>query len=236
MSTVIKAGQAGKVARRLSTVDLADHLREAAEIISLAQRQAESIRADAEVRAKREAQEAGEQARRDGYERGYAEGTSSGRDAAYQEAKQEFAEKLARLAGMFQAAITEIETIKDRLRLDAKQDVLDFSIQAASKLTFAIGELRREAAVENFRHCLALVTDKTNVSVRCHPKDVETLRMFAEGVAETVDHAVHVRLLEDESVSPGGCIVQCGNAEVDASLETQIAEMTAALTGTAGHG
>lgn len=236
MSTVIKAGQSGTVVRRLSTVDLADHLNEAAEIIARAQREAAAILRDSAARAQREAQETGERARREGYERGFAEGTAAGRVAALQEAGKEYTEKLTQLGAMFQAGIAEMESIKERLRLDAMQDVLEFSIAAASKLTFAIGELRRESAVENLRRCLALVTDKTAVSVRCNPRDLDSLRTFAESIAERAVAAVHVRLTEDESVSPGGCIVSSGGADIDASLETQIAELTAALTGKSDHG
>jgi flagellar assembly protein FliH len=153
-----------------------------------------------------------------------------------QQAGKEYKEKLAQLGDMFQAAILELEAIKERLRLDAMKDVLDFSISAASKLTFAIGELHQEAAMENLRRCLALVADKTSVSVRCHPRDVETLRTFSKSIVEQADLAAHVRLIEDESISPGGCIVESGGAEVDASLETQIAELAVALTGTSNHG
>ena len=40
-----------------------------------------------------------------------------------------------------------------------------------------------------------------------------------------------VNLVADDSIAPGGCQVQSAQAEVDASLETQVDEMVALLLG-----
>jgi flagellar assembly protein FliH len=233
MSTVIKAGQAGKLARRLSTVDLADHWQEAAAVIEAARAEAARIVEGAKEEARRTIECAGELARVKGYEKGYAEGLTGGREEALIQGKLEFAEKHANLAGVFQSAVTQFEETKEQLRLNAEKDLLDFAILAASKLTFAIGNLHREAACENFRRALALVTGKSDVVVRGNAKDIETLRVFAESVLESARSGQHVRLIEDNSVSPGGCVLQRGKAEVDASLDTQVSEMVSALVGKA---
>jgi|CXWL01.1.fsa_nt_gi flagellar assembly protein FliH len=231
MSTVIKAGQAGKFVRRLAKVDLVDHLREATAVVDGARAQAVRIITDAEERARRAVENAGEKGRADGFDKGYAEGVAAGRDAALEQGRIEFAEKHAGLAGMFQAAIAWIDETKEPLRLTAEKDLLDFAVLTASKLTFAVGALHREAACENFRRALTLVTDKTDVTVRCNAKDVETLRVFAETVLDSARSGHGVRLIEDDSVSPGGCVLRSGKAEVDASLETQVAEMVSILVG-----
>ncbi len=231
MSTVIKAGQAGKIVRRLSTVDLVDHLREVTAVIEGAREQAARIIADAEEQAMRAVENAGEKGRVDGFDKGYAEGIAAGRDDALEKGRLEFSEKHASLANMFQTAIAWIGETKEQLRLTAEKDLLDFAVLIASKLTFAAGDLHRDAACENFRRALSLVTDKTDVIVRCNAKDVETLRVFAETALDSARNGHHVRLVEDDSVSPGGCVLQSGKAEVDASLETQVAEMVSILVG-----
>jgi flagellar assembly protein FliH len=231
MSTVIKAGHAGKIARRLATVDLVDHLGEARKIIDESRAKAAEIITDAQEQARRVVEKAGEQGRFDGFDKGYAEGVTAGREVALEQGKIEFAEKHANLAGMFQSAIAQIDETKEQLRLTAERDLLDFAVQAASRLTFAVGSLHREAACENFRRALSLVTGKTDMTVRCHPSDVATLSAFAETTLNSARNGRRVRLLEDDSVSPGGCVLQGGTAEVDASLETQVAEMVSILVG-----
>ncbi len=231
MSTVIKAGQTGAIARRLGTVDLADHLREAAAVVERARERASAIIADAEEESRRVVKAAGERARAEGYEKGFAEGTAAGNEAALAQSKAEFADRHASLAAMFQAAITAIDESKEQMRLTAEKDLLDFAIMVASQMTLAIGDLRREAACENFRRSLSMVMSKTDVSIRCHAKDVETLRVFAESVLESALAGRRIRVVEDNAVSPGGCVLQSGSSEVDASLETQVAEMVTILLG-----
>jgi len=231
MSTVLKSGLSGKIIRRLDALDLADHVGEARTVIEDARRQSEAIIEEASQRARRDGANAGEQARVEGYEKGYQEGLAAGRTDAFERAKAEFAEQHGNLVRMMQAAIAGVDGIKEQLRLEAEADVLDFVVLAASKLTFAIGDLHREAAAENLRCSLALVADKTSIRIRCNPKDAETLREIAESIAQSTDCARHVVLVEDDSIAAGGCVVQSGSAEVDATLETQVAQMAAILTG-----
>ena len=231
MSTVLKAGLSGKIIRRLDALDLADHVGEARTVVEEARRQSEAIIEEANNRARRDGENAGEHARLEGYERGYQEGLSAGRSAASEQAKIEFAEQHGNLVAMMQAAIAGVDGIKEQLRLEAEADVLEFVVLAASKLTFVIGDLHREAAAENLRRSLVLVADKTSIRIRCNPKDAETLREVVESLAQSTDRARHVVLMEDDSIAAGGCVVQSGSAEVDATLETQVAQMAAMLTG-----
>ena len=75
MSTVIKAGQAGAMLKRLSTVDLADHLAEARTVIDKAQRRAAKLIAAAKVQAERVLEETG----KSGYDAGYEKATQIAR-------------------------------------------------------------------------------------------------------------------------------------------------------------
>lgn len=231
MSTVIKAGQAVTLVRRLSTLDLADHLREARAIVDDAREQALRIVADAEEQARRMMENAGERGRIEGFDKGHAEGVAAGRTAALEQSKAEFTEKHASLVEAFQSAISQMNETKEQLRLAAEKNLLDFAIMVASKVTFAVGELHRESALENFRRAITLVMDKTDVTVRCNAKDLETLRVFAEATLDSARSGQHVRLVEDDAVKPGGCVLRSGRAEVDATLDVQVAEMVSILVG-----
>lgn len=228
---MIKAAQAGAVARRLGKVDFADHLREAAEIMERARAEAVKIVVEAEGRGRVLAEEAERRGAAEGYEKGFADGFTAGKETALAEGRKEFQERLGSLAQAFQAGLAAIEESKVHLELEAQKNVLDFAVSAASQLTFAIGELRREAACENLRRALTLVIDKTNVTVRCHPKDMQTLKVLAEEMLGTAQSGRRVQMVEDDAVPPGGCVLRNGTSQVDASLETQVAEMVSILLG-----
>lgn len=231
MSTVIKAGQAGPILKQLSTVDLADHLAEADAVVEQAKRQASQIVSKAE----REMEFALKETTKVGYEtayaRGYEQGAASGHEAAYQESVERFNRKHADITAAMQQAVEEFEAMKEEIRIAAERDVHEFAVQVASKLTFAIGRLYRESAVENVARALRLVGSKTDLTVRVHPDDAESIRTFAQSVLQQVEAAKSVNVVEDDSLSPGGCKVSSERTDIDAALATQVDEMVALLLG-----
>ena len=226
MSTVIKAGQAGPILKNLSTVDLADHLAEADVVVERATRNAAKIvsetRRDAELTLK----EAKDRGYRDGHAKGYEEGISAGHEAAYRESMERFSKQQAGIVSAMRQAVDQISEIKDGLRIAAERDLLEFAVQVASKLTFAVGRVHREAATENLSRALRLVGSKTNLTVRGHPDEIASTRTFAESVLDGIDATAHVNVVADDTLQPGGCKVSTDRSDIDATLETQVEEMT----------
>ena len=231
MSTVIKAGEAGRILRRLSTVCLADHLAEARAVLDEARRRAAQLAARAQEEAQAALAEARAAGREAGHREGYEAGVAAGRQAAHDEAIVEFRREHGRLVADLERAIGEVDALKEDLRVAAQRDLLDFAVLIAGKLTFGIGRLDREAARENFSRALAVVGSKTDLTVRVHPDDVESLRTFAESALKRLESSAVVRLTPDESVAPGGCTVRNEKIEVDATLQTQVDELVALLLG-----
>ncbi len=231
MSTVIKHGEKGELLRRLVSFDLADHLAEARQVVSAAEREAQGIIA----RAKAEAVRIGDEARRHGHDEGHAaglargleEGTQQGLDAATERFNAEHAELVASMT----AAIGAIEGQKQDLLIEARQDLLKFAVVVAKKVTRRVGELNREAAVANVEEAIRLVGAKTDLTVRINPRDAETLRRFAEELHGQLNGKQHLAITEDESIAPGGAVVAAGGMEVDARIETQLDQITTLLVG-----
>lgn len=231
MSTVIKAGEAGSIVKHLSTVDLADHLAEARSVVDAARHKAAKIIAEAESQAKLAIIEAREAGHKEGREKGHSEGVEAGRIEAHDEAIRRFDREQGHLVSALRGAVAEINSIKEDLRIAAERDLLDFAVLLAEKLTFAIGRLHRESAVENLRRALRLVESRRDVIIRVHPDDAESAGKFADDVLRQVDKSRVVGVVSDDSLSPGGCKVESGPTLVDATLETQLDEIVALLTG-----
>ncbi len=237
MSTVIKAGQAGTLLRKLSTVDLADHLAEADAVVEAARRRATQIVSQAEGTTERERREAAEAGRGEGFEAGRAAGIEEGRKAAYDEATERFTAEQAQLISAMTAAIDAFEGIKQEVRIAAEHDVLELAVQIATKLTYDIGKMDHEAAKANLTRAVDLIGSKTDLTIRLHPEDADAMRTFAETVLTDADKTRSIRTVRDESIARGGCKVSSEEAQVDATLETQIAEMISLLLGRgASHG
>jgi len=231
MSTVIKAGQAGTMLHRLSRVDLADHLAEAKQILDDARRQAEQLKARTRDEARRVLEEAKESGFAEGKSQGYEEGLAQGRQTAFEEATARFNAEQATLVADFARAIAEIDRTKSDIRVAAERDVLEFAVNIATQLTFGIGGLHQEAACENLTRALELVDDKSDLTIRVHPTQLETMGMFAGGTFRMLDASKAFQMVGDECVAPGGCVIEGRLTDVDASLETQTRQIVSLLLG-----
>ncbi len=231
MSTVIKAGQGGPLLKRLRTVDLADHLAEARAVIAEAKRQAARIVLEAKRQSEHALAEATESGHRAGYESGYAEGTKSGNNSAYKDSIERFNQRHADVVAAMQKAVADMDEMKEDMRISAQKDLLDFAVATASKLTFAIGQLHRESAQDNLRRALDLVDSKTDLVIQVNSRDMASIETFADSVSKAVGASPALTIVEDDSIAPGGCKVECGRTEIDATLETQVSEMVSLLVG-----
>jgi flagellar assembly protein FliH len=235
MPTIIKAGHTGPILKHLTTVDLADHLAEADAVLERARRQASRIASDARRDAERGREEAGKRGYEAGYKQGYEEGTAAGREAAFSESVERFNRQQADIVAAMQQAVEQYTGMKEKIRIAAERDMVDFAVRMASRLTYEIGRLHREAAIESVARALRLVGSKTDLTIRVHPDDAEAIRAFAPSVLEQVELAGSVEIVEDNSFSPGGCRVSSASTDLDATLETQVGEMVALLLGDGGE-
>jgi len=231
MSTIIKAGEAGALLRRLSTVDLADYLDEAKRLVHEAKRKAASIVAD----ARREAERLHTAARCEGMAEGIAAGEEEGRrlgyEAAHSEVIERFEQEQADLVADFRRVIDELDAMHVELRESAERGVLELAIQIATKLTFSIGRLHREAAVENLRRALTLVLENERLHIQMHPADLEAIRTYAESTIRRTNASTSLAFEPDESIAAGGCKIAGHKTDIDATLETQVRELVSVLTG-----
>ncbi len=231
MSTVIKAGQAAKLVNRLVSVDLSDHLAQANAVIEAANRDAAKTMADARLEATRLQDEAKQRGFEAGYELGYAKGLVDGEKEAHENAMNQFDERHKSVVSAMEQVVERYDCQKEELKIAAEAHVLDFAVLIARRLTFEIGRTRSDAVKANFRRALELVGTKTNLTVRLHPSDRQTVEEFAGTVLGAVAETDRVKIVEDSEIAPGGCQVHSEETNVDATLETQVTDLVSLLVG-----
>ncbi len=231
MSTVIKAGEAVRIVKRLSTVDLADHLAEARAVVAEARQRASQIISDAEAQAARMLDESRESGHEEGYQQGYNAGTRAGHQAAYEESIKRFETEQGDVVTSMERAIAEIDAVKEDLKIAAEKDLLDFAVMLAKKLTFAIGRLHPESVVGNLKRALRLVESNTDLTIHVHPDQISSIETFVGSVLKRAGASRVLNIVPDESITPGGCKVDGDRASVDATLDTQVEEIVSLLLG-----
>jgi flagellar assembly protein FliH len=230
MSTIIKADrQDSQLVRRLETIHLTDHLVEASRIVAEARNRAGRMLEQANAAAVRIREETLRQSREEGYAKGYAEGAATAREEALREATERFRAEQADLCRVFSSAVSEIDGMKRDLLIEAQRDMLEFAVRVAEKIAKRTVALDASSATANLQDVLRLVGAATDLTIRVSPCDAETMRRFAAELVEELGEKTHVRIEEDESIGPGGCVVKTDRAEVDATIASQLDQIVSLL-------
>ncbi len=222
---VIKAQNAASALGEAVVLDLGD-----------LQRQADALRRDAEIDAERIVAEAKERAKQlsegateQGYEKGLAEGREAGaiegREAGREESLAEWRESFDLLHQGLTAAFDQVDASRAALLRDARTAVVRLAIQLAEKLLHRTVEVDGEAVVDQVAAALEHVLRPMDVTVRINANDRLAMDAAIERLQDRFEQFEHIRLVDDETVSRGGCVINCGQGRIDATLETQLQRM-----------
>lgn len=173
----------------------------------LAQARAEAERIVAEARQQAEAvrQQAAAAGRQQGFEAGFAEGRAA--------AEAQAAQEVARLHDLLNSILAE----RARILSGAEAELVDLALAIARKVIGDIAANHVEAVAYIVHQAVEQLGQTGPFQIHLHPADAQRLAAFwpTEGKPGW-------KLVPDERVAPGGCIVVCGAGQVDARLETQL--------------
>ena len=226
MPTVIKLGEQNPaVATRLESVNVGDHVTEARLLLERSREKSRRILEGTKVRADALRKQASEEGFKAGFQRGYEAGLEAGRKAAFEKAQQEFTQRQESLIQALQDVLTKFEAQKRDILISARQDVVAFAAKLAQRVTKRAVELDAHSAAANLEAALGLVESRSDVTVIVHPDDHGSLSDFASRLSSDIHEAANVELVTDQDITPGGCIVRTRDTEIDATIDSQIAQI-----------
>jgi flagellar assembly protein FliH len=162
-----------------------------------------------------------EAARVQGYNVGYEQGRAAG-TAAVEEAT---AESIRRLA----ALVSGVHENHAAFFRAAERQVVDLALQIAQKVVEREIQNIPDMAVHVIRAALEEMDARTALRVRVSPDDEELLRRQWIQVVPSGIGADRIELVADERVQPGGAIIETTHGQVDAQLESKLAQLGNAL-------
>jgi flagellar assembly protein FliH len=195
------------------------------EAMRQADRDANSIRAQAEFEAERIRADARDQ----GYALGLGQGQSQGRQEGRQEAIAKFQSSASHLSSSLEAALAEVENSKRNLISRCHRDLIRLAIVIAERILKASVERDSSIAIRNVEAAVDLVSATTDLEIRMNPKEALCLRDSGLPLLHRIQVQRHVELVEDESITPGGCLIKTADGDVDAQLETQLEQIVAEI-------
>lgn len=219
-------GEAAATAQPGPTVRELEALQQAAYDEGFAQGRADGFAKGQEEGNAKGYEEGVERGYQEGFAKGQAEGHAEGRAAGEQEGR----ELVERMRRIFDALAEPIRELDDSV----EQALTDLALTIARQI------IRREIATQP-DEILAVVHEAVGllpltareVSVRLHPDDARYLRDNLQGS----DEAAAWKLIDDPTISRGGCRVNSASSEIDATVEHRIAALAGELlTGAAPGG
>ncbi len=229
--TVIKHSQTNRQYARPGLLDLGDIRLQGEQLLEQARAEALRIVAEARLEAQTLIDSAAEFGHAEGHGRGVLEGRVQGQGEGRVQAVAEHGERLGALVDAWRAALDRWEADRTALLLGARQDVLALALAIAARVTHKTIEADPAVVADQVDEALSLVVAPSRLTVAVHPDDRELVSSVLAGLHERFASTVHAALVDDETMARGGCLVSTGRGRVDATIETQLERIAAALVG-----
>jgi flagellar assembly protein FliH len=141
-----------------------------------------------------------QEAHREGYAAGYEEGSARGRMEAAE--LHQLVQSFDQALGQFDQAVAE--------------EIQALAIEIARQVVRDTLTTKPESVLIVVREALLHMPQQAAL-IHAHPDDVDILRKY---LAEHYDSIQH-RVVEDGSISQGGCLIEAAGAMVDAQIQTR---------------
>jgi flagellar biosynthesis/type III secretory pathway protein FliH len=162
-----------------------------------------------------------EAARVQGYNIGLQQGQAAGMAAA----EESMSDSLQRLS----ALVSTVQENHATFFRAAEREVVDLALQIAQKVIEREVENMPDLAINVIRAALEEMDARTVVRVRVSPDDEQLLRRRWSQVVPSGVGPDRIELQQDEHVHSGGAIIETTHGQVDAQLESKLAQLGNAL-------
>lgn len=180
-------------------------------IVQTANNEAQRIIEDARKKAEQEYETIKQQA----YQEGFAKGEQDGFEK-FQNDASEALKSLDTLA-------TSTFDMKKNIIDSASIDILELVTAIADKVCHI--KLDSKVLYQITLDAIKKLDDKENITIIVNPILVDNIRKLSENFKNEIVNLQSVKIIEDNSVSPDGVIVETLNTRLDSRISTQIAEI-----------
>ena len=149
------------------------------------------------------------------YDEGFQKGIQSGLEQFKQEAK---------------ASLESLETLASS-NFDIKKNIIDSATLDIVELVSAIADKVCHIKFDNeVLHKITVdaikeLNEKENITIIVNPQLVENISSYAEDIKDEIPKLESIKIIEDNSVSPDGVIVETLSTRLDSRISTRIAEI-----------
>lgn len=125
----------------------------------------------------------------------------------------------------FAAAIQQVSSLSGEIIAQSETEMVELALEIAKKIVGREVTIDREVALTLVKISLAKLHNRTFAKVLLNPEDFT----YMQSHLEKADFHGSIELIEDRSISLGGCLIQTETGEIDARIESQFDEIAYGL-------
>lgn len=187
---------------------------QAQEIIAQAQQQGEKLIEQAKNQALSEVDAITQKAHDEGFEAGRQEG--------FESITQELQDKIIAVNDFAQSNFE----LKNNIIKSAHLDIINLVIEISQKVCSKSLELDDNILKEITEKAIYALKEKEDITIIVNPQMAEKIYAISEELKEKIPQLSSIRIIEDNSVSPDGTIVESPLSRVDCRVKSQINEIS----------
>ncbi|MDD5434189.1 MAG: FliH/SctL family protein [Nitrospira sp.] len=147
------------------------------------------------------------------YEKGFAEGLDTGR--------LQMLDELGKELTLVRTLIDGIQKLSTGIYGMIETDIVELSLAIARKVVYEAAEKEREVVVNTVREAIRKTSDRETLKVRISPIDYDILSKNKSELLQVVDGIKSIYFDVDETIHPGGCLVETNHGDIDARIDSQ---------------
>lgn len=137
----------------------------------------------------------------------------------------EINERVADLRARLAETITKVSSTADRLSADIESELVDLAIRIAKKIVAREVTIDREIALTLVKVSLGRLHNRSAAEVHLNPEDF----VYVKAHTDKLDFRGTLNIVEDRSISVGGCLIHTETGDIDARIESQFDEISHGL-------
>lgn len=139
--------------------------------------------------------------------------------------RKEVAKEVAEIQEKLSETIEEISSLQSKISKRVETELVEFALNIAKKIVRREVTIDREVALTLVKVSLGKLHSRTLAKVHLHPNDFA----FVQSKREHLDFHNALELVEDKTISPGGCLIHTETGDIDARIESQFEEIAHGL-------
>lgn len=159
------------------------------------------------------------------YKEAFQLGLLEGRKQAFDEASKQINESLER----FENLITSMKNLKTELLSFNESHLIQLMFHMATRIAHREIDMHQDVVVEVIRQAVDKARTEEEMAVQVCPAQIEFLETLKKETSREFEFIKKIKLIPNESVSIGGCIVETNYGEVDSRFEERVGKLWEAL-------